>query len=220
MNRANRLLARIYRLRLWRAACVALAILLITSTAFAAQPLTGTFKGASSDVLVRLAGIWIERFRKYHPDVDLSISPPYAGSLGAIELVKDKKTREPLDRKTCEPIAHLLNLPREPLQDFVGVSSWKDLPILQTIRQHVTEVWHDPQGVFSIDGLRKSRTKQNSIKWRKTKHEHRIEEQASDHGEPGPCTLAQALSQRVRAADRGRALQRKGHPAAEPAPHA
>jgi hypothetical protein len=45
MNTVIRLLARIRRLRLWRAACVALAILLITSTAFAAQPLTGAFKG-------------------------------------------------------------------------------------------------------------------------------------------------------------------------------
>lgn len=45
MKTTNYLLARIHRLRLWRAACVALAILLITSTARAAQPLTGTFKG-------------------------------------------------------------------------------------------------------------------------------------------------------------------------------
>ncbi len=45
MKTANRILARIHRLRLWRVACVALAILLLTSTAFAAQPLTGTFKG-------------------------------------------------------------------------------------------------------------------------------------------------------------------------------
>ncbi len=45
MNAANRIFARLRGLRPWRAACVALAILLITSTAFAAQPLTGTFKG-------------------------------------------------------------------------------------------------------------------------------------------------------------------------------
>jgi LPXTG-motif cell wall-anchored protein len=45
MKTANRLLARIHRLSLWRVACVALSILLLTSTAFAAQPLTGTFKG-------------------------------------------------------------------------------------------------------------------------------------------------------------------------------
>jgi TQXA domain-containing protein len=45
MKTANRLLALIHRHRLWSAACVALSILLLTSTAFAAQPLTGTFKG-------------------------------------------------------------------------------------------------------------------------------------------------------------------------------
>src|SRR5260221_6855440 len=54
------------------------------------EKLTGTFKGASSDVLTVLVGLWFERFRKYHPDVSLTISPPYAGSLGAIELVKEK----------------------------------------------------------------------------------------------------------------------------------
>ena len=53
------------------------------------EKLTGTFKGASSDVLTVLVGIWFERFKKYHPEVQLSISPPYAGSLGAIELVKE-----------------------------------------------------------------------------------------------------------------------------------
>ncbi|MDQ2996417.1 MAG: thioester domain-containing protein, partial [Chloroflexota bacterium] len=45
MKTANRLLAHIHKHGLWRAACVALPILLITSTALAAQPLTGTFKG-------------------------------------------------------------------------------------------------------------------------------------------------------------------------------
>ncbi|MEO7911417.1 MAG: hypothetical protein ABIV47_17360, partial [Roseiflexaceae bacterium] len=57
MKIANRLLARIYKLRLWRAACVALAILLITSNAFAAQPLTGTFKGKVIGQFVRFTNI-------------------------------------------------------------------------------------------------------------------------------------------------------------------
>jgi len=52
------------------------------------EKLVGTFKGAASDVLAVLAQKWIERFRKYHPGVELSVSPPYAGSLGAAELVK------------------------------------------------------------------------------------------------------------------------------------
>jgi phosphate transport system substrate-binding protein len=51
------------------------------------QQLTGTFKGAASDVLAVLVQKWFEKFRGYHPGVSLSISPPYAGSLGATELV-------------------------------------------------------------------------------------------------------------------------------------
>ena len=54
------------------------------------EKLTGTFKGGASDVLTVLVQKWIEKFKAYHPEVDLSISPPYAGSLGAVELVKEK----------------------------------------------------------------------------------------------------------------------------------
>jgi len=50
--------------------------------------ITGSFKGAASDVLVVLANKLFEKFRQYQPGVTLSISPPYAGSLGAKELVK------------------------------------------------------------------------------------------------------------------------------------
>jgi phosphate transport system substrate-binding protein len=50
--------------------------------------LTGTFKGGASDVLTVLVQKWFEKFKTYHPKVSLSISPPYAGSLGAVELVK------------------------------------------------------------------------------------------------------------------------------------
>jgi phosphate transport system substrate-binding protein len=49
---------------------------------------TGTFKGASSDVLVVLVQKWFEKFKTYHSGVTLSIAPPYAGSVGATELVK------------------------------------------------------------------------------------------------------------------------------------
>jgi phosphate transport system substrate-binding protein len=54
------------------------------------QKLAGTFKGAASDVLAALVQKWFEKFRGYHPEVSLSISPPYAGSLGATELVKEQ----------------------------------------------------------------------------------------------------------------------------------
>ena len=54
------------------------------------QRLAGTFKGAASDVLVVLVQRWFEKFRAYHPEVNLSVSPPYAGSVGATELVKEQ----------------------------------------------------------------------------------------------------------------------------------
>jgi phosphate transport system substrate-binding protein len=50
--------------------------------------LSGTYKGAASDVLPGIVNLWIERFKKLYPGVDISIAPPYAGSLGAKELVK------------------------------------------------------------------------------------------------------------------------------------
>jgi phosphate transport system substrate-binding protein len=52
------------------------------------QDLNAHFKAASSDVLPRLAAMWIAAFKKYYPGVDIELSPPYAGSLGAQELVK------------------------------------------------------------------------------------------------------------------------------------
>ncbi|MFP3566498.1 PstS family phosphate ABC transporter substrate-binding protein [Paraburkholderia sp. SIMBA_030] len=52
--------------------------------------LSGTFAGAASDVLPSLVNRWIEGFKKYYPNVDIHISPPYAGSLGAKELLREK----------------------------------------------------------------------------------------------------------------------------------
>jgi len=50
--------------------------------------ISGSFKGAASDVMMALANLWIAKFKTYYPDANISIAPPYAGSLGAIELVK------------------------------------------------------------------------------------------------------------------------------------
>jgi phosphate transport system substrate-binding protein len=47
-----------------------------------------TLKGAASDVMAELARKWFEKFHVYHPEVGLEIAPPYAGSLGAVELAK------------------------------------------------------------------------------------------------------------------------------------
>ena len=53
------------------------------------QPTRSCFKGAASDVLADLTKRWIAAFQKIHPDVSIDLPPPYAGSLGAIELIKD-----------------------------------------------------------------------------------------------------------------------------------
>ncbi|RJG11280.1 PstS family phosphate ABC transporter substrate-binding protein [Massilia cavernae] len=50
--------------------------------------LSGTFKGGASDVLPGVVGLWFKRFQKMYPNVKMSIIPPFAGSLGAKELVK------------------------------------------------------------------------------------------------------------------------------------
>jgi phosphate transport system substrate-binding protein len=50
--------------------------------------LSGHFKGAASDVLALLTKQWIAAFQKYYPKVVLDVPPPYAGSLGALELIK------------------------------------------------------------------------------------------------------------------------------------
>jgi phosphate transport system substrate-binding protein len=52
------------------------------------RKLKGKFKAASSDVLPGLARMWIAAFRKYYPGIEIEVPPPYAGSLGAQELVK------------------------------------------------------------------------------------------------------------------------------------
>jgi len=48
----------------------------------------GRFKAAVSDVLPGLVSLWVQAFQKYHPKFELDLVPPYAGSLGATELVK------------------------------------------------------------------------------------------------------------------------------------
>ena len=60
--------------------------------AYRARPgkIAGEFKAASSDVLPGLVRAWVAAFQKFHPDFKLDLQPPYAGSLGAKELVQGK----------------------------------------------------------------------------------------------------------------------------------
>lgn len=49
---------------------------------------TKYYRVGSSDVLPALVLGWIDAFKSYHPDFNMSLQKPYAGSLGALELIK------------------------------------------------------------------------------------------------------------------------------------
>lgn len=52
--------------------------------------ISGSFTGACSDVLPALVKGWADAFRKYYPNVQIQVPPPFAGSVGAQELVQSK----------------------------------------------------------------------------------------------------------------------------------
>jgi len=49
---------------------------------------SGHLTGAASDVLAALTKDWIAAFQRFYPKVTIEVPPPYAGSLGTLELIK------------------------------------------------------------------------------------------------------------------------------------
>lgn len=49
--------------------------------------ISGRYRAAASDILPRLIDAWTSAFQEMYPDVEIVLSPPYAGSLGALELI-------------------------------------------------------------------------------------------------------------------------------------
>ena len=56
-----------------------------------------------------------------------------------------------LERKTCEPIARAAQLPRKPIQFFVGSGKWDDEAVMTELRLHVRAELAEPDGVVVID---------------------------------------------------------------------
>jgi SRSO17 transposase len=54
-------------------------------------------------------------------------------------------------RKTLEPIATEHDLPRRPIQRFVGSGKWDDETVMTELRQHVVEELGEPDGVITLD---------------------------------------------------------------------
>jgi phosphate transport system substrate-binding protein len=50
--------------------------------------LRANYNCGASDVLAELSKNWVAEFQRYYPKVNISIAPPYAGSLGAVELAQ------------------------------------------------------------------------------------------------------------------------------------
>jgi SRSO17 transposase len=57
-----------------------------------------------------------------------------------------------LERKTCEPIAIEADVPRKPVQFFVGAGKWDDEAVMAELRAHVVEELGDPGAVVVVDG--------------------------------------------------------------------
>jgi SRSO17 transposase len=57
-----------------------------------------------------------------------------------------------LERKTCEPIAIEADVPRKPVQFFVGAGKWSDEAVMAELRVHVVQELGAPGGVVIVDG--------------------------------------------------------------------
>jgi phosphate transport system substrate-binding protein len=58
---------------------------------YVAKPKTslmGRYKAAASDVLPGQVKLWVDAFERRYPGVRINVAPPFAGSLGAVELAK------------------------------------------------------------------------------------------------------------------------------------
>jgi SRSO17 transposase len=64
-------------------------------------------------------------------------------------ILKGKLTG--LQRKTTEPIAVEVGLPRRPLQHFVGAGGWDDQAVLGELRRHVQDELGDPDAALVLD---------------------------------------------------------------------
>jgi len=56
------------------------------------------------------------------------------------------------ERKSCEPLAYREGLERKPIQSFVGRGRWQDDAVMAELREHVAEVFGNPDGLLILDG--------------------------------------------------------------------
>jgi SRSO17 transposase len=102
--------------------------------------------GALTAMDVSELGVRLVEFMK--PYQELMELEPHRGHLGTFVegLVGG------LERKSVEPIAIASGQDRGPLQHFVGVSPWKERPLLERLRSEIAAELGEPDGVIVMDG--------------------------------------------------------------------
>jgi len=117
------------------------------------RELSGRFKGASSDILTALARRWFEAFKKHYPNVVMDLPPPYAGSLGAIELIKGDLDFALVSRelKPTDVTDFRRRFGYDPLSAAIAGGTWRHFGFLDAVVFIVHE--DNPLKALSYDQL-------------------------------------------------------------------
>lgn len=97
--------------------------------------LSGHLKGAASDVLADLTKQWVIAFQKYYPGVVIDVPAPYAGSLGAIELIKGDIDFVAVSRelKPSDVSAFRKKFGYDPLSAPIAGGTWRHFGFLDSV---------------------------------------------------------------------------------------
>jgi len=103
---------------------------------------------AECDVPVEVFEGLLERLRRF--------AAPFVARLSRSEQVGHAHTYlggllSGLERKNCESIAYLFDQERDPLQHFLGRSTWDHRPLLTELGNQVVDALGSPDAVLVID---------------------------------------------------------------------
>lgn len=93
------------------------------------------YKVAASDVMPGLVQAWIDAFKVYHPNFKMRLQPPYAGSLGALELIKGNLDAVFVSRelKPSDISGFHQKFGHDPLSVPVSGGSWRHFGFLDAV---------------------------------------------------------------------------------------
>ncbi len=109
--------------------------------------------GAASDVLAVLTKQWAAAFRTYYPKIVIDVPPPYAGSLGALELIKGDLDFVTVSRelKPSDISSFRQKFGYDPLSVPISGGTYRHFGFLDSIVFFVNQ--DNPVGQLSFDQL-------------------------------------------------------------------